>query len=134
MSLPHPARFATVDAFAPVQLMLPGKKPVFFNYILTGGQTYLAGSVLGMVTATGKLVLSAFAAGDGSQTPIAILPEHIATFDIDGVTPLDMSVKVLVEASVNGDALQFGAGHSVATTKAALAARNIYVIAPHFSG
>ncbi|MEM9369551.1 MAG: head decoration protein [Pseudomonadota bacterium] len=44
--------------------------------VLTAGASYAAGSVLGRVTGTGALVLSAPGAADGSETPIGVLLEE----------------------------------------------------------
>lgn len=134
MSIPFPAKSRVVDSIVHNDLMLPGKTPVFVTFTLTGGAKYLAGSVLGRVTATGKLVLSASAAGDGSQTPIAVLPHDVAAYAADGVTGEDKTVAVLVEGYVNETALVFGAGHSIATVKPLLRATGVQMRAPGYSG
>jgi hypothetical protein len=64
------------------------------------------GSVLGVVTASGKYLLSASAAGDGSQVPSAILVQ-----DSDA-TAGDLSVPVYFSGDFNFRALTLGAGHT----------------------
>ncbi|MFX8266495.1 head decoration protein, partial [Acinetobacter baumannii] len=86
---------------------LPGKRPVFMNYTLKGGQQLVAGSVLGRITASGLLVLSNAAAGDGSQVPMAILCEDVMTFAPDGVTARDTPLSVAVQGYFNRTALNF---------------------------
>lgn len=134
MSLPYPARMNTVDAITFNTLLLPGEKPVFQNYVIAGGQTLKAGSVLGRITASGKLKLSASAAGDGSQTPIAVLNQALSTYDVDGTTALDMPMSVIVHGTVNASALVFGTGHTVASTREALRDGGIHVGNLTYSG
>lgn len=113
MSFSYPAVDQVVDAYIPMQLWLPGgHKPVFIPYVIKGGQTLLRGSVLGLITATHKVVLAVAAAVDGSQIPFAILPEDIASFASDGVTALDMSASIAVRGHVNVTALTFGLGRT----------------------
>ena len=50
---------------------------------LAAGQNLNRGSVLGRITASGKYVLAAAAASDGSQTPSAILAETCNAFGTD---------------------------------------------------
>lgn len=53
-------------------------EPVFDDDVLivTGAVTYAAGTVLGRITASGKLTAYTSGAGDGSQVPIAVLHEE----------------------------------------------------------
>lgn len=134
MSIQNPARAGVVDAITYNTLLLPGEKPVFMNYVLDGGQKLKAGSVLGRVAATGKLVLSAAAAGDGSQTPIAVLNQNVNTYDVDGVTPRDTPMSVIVHGTLNGSALVLGAGHSLATVTEPLRANGIHLGNAVYSG
>lgn len=73
-----------------------------------------AGSVLGQIDASGKLVVCDAAAVDGSKVPVAILPEAIDT------TAGDVSFAVYVAGEFNLDWLVFAA--SFATEAAKLAA------------
>ena len=72
------------------------------------------GSVLGRITATGKWVLSASAASDGSQVPRAILAE-----DADA-SSADKTTVAYFTGEFNATALTFGAGHTAASTTDAL--------------
>lgn len=128
------ARHNTVDAISFEQLIMPGAKLVYENYIIKGGQVLAAGSVLGQITSGGKLQLTASAAGDGSQTPMAVLMEPLSTYDTDGTTPLDMSFQVLVAGKLNAQALVLGAGHTIASVKTALRDRGIFLTSQHYSG
>lgn len=79
------------------------------------------GSVLGKITATGKYVLSASAAADGSQTPVAILAE-----DADA-TSADVTTVAYLTGEFNTAALTLGAGHTVDSIKAGLRDLGIFL-------
>jgi hypothetical protein len=132
----YPANAGVVDSFTPdPQLMLPGSRPRFMNFVILGGQTLLKGSVLGMVTATRKLKLALAAAGDGSQTPIAVLDRDLASFDTDGVTGLDTSFDVVVGGAVlNPLALVLGTGTTLNVAEDALRALGFTFRNTGFSG
>ena len=135
MSLPHPARMANVDAIFHDPLLLPPGRVEFMVYTILAGQNLKAGSVLGRITASGKLKLCASAAGDGSEVPMAVLGEAISTYEADGTTPKDMKMSVIVQANqLNETALIFGAGHTIATTRENLRGNGILTRAPGFSG
>lgn len=137
MAINTRAGFTTVDAIVFNNIIMPGGKTQFEQGILLGGVFYPAGSVLGLATGGGNaglLVLSATAAGDGSQTPYAILLENVSAYDVDGVTARNTSMKVLVGGVVNPTALNYGTGHSAATVKAALSTRGISFNTPGYSG
>lgn len=71
--------------FLPDQLIAGTLQLVTDTGIITGG-TYKRGTVLGMVTASGKYKLSVKTATDGSETPVAILVDNVdaATADQNG--------------------------------------------------
>jgi len=125
--LPYPAAGGTVAAVVQNQLVLPGKDLIMAPFIISSGQTLLAGSVLGAVTATQELVLSASAAGDGSAVPFAILMEDLDT------TAGDKTFSVAVEGIFNETALIFGAGHTADTVRVGLRNCGIYLSAPRHS-
>lgn len=133
-AISHPARGRSVGGIVHIPLWMPGQHLRFMNYTIKGGQTLKKGSVLGQITLSGLLVLSASAAGDGSQVPMAILGEDLATFDTDGTTNLDMKFSVAVTATVNPGALVLGTGHTIASITAALRDRGIFLSAPGYSG
>jgi hypothetical protein len=132
----YPANAGEVDSFTPdPQLLLPGSHVRFQNFTLLGGLHFLKGSVLGIITATGKLTLCASAAGDGSQNPVAVLDRDIGTFDTDGVTSLDTTFDVMVQGAVlNPAALVLGVGMTLAAVQTALLARGFTFRTTGFSG
>lgn len=138
MTLPYPARSCVVDSITFNPLFMPGEKPVFMNYTLKGGQKLIQGSVLGRITASGLLVLSDPAAGDGSEVPMAILCENVSTYAADGVTPRDTPVSVCVHGMFNQTALTFGASVTtpaqIKTVCEQLRALGIHTRAPGYSG
>ncbi len=71
------------------------------------------GAVLGIVTASGKYVLSASAAGDGSQVPNAIL-----AFDVPASAGADVPAAAYFMGEFVAEKLSFGAGHTAATVEA----------------
>ncbi len=85
------------------------------------GEVRLRGAVLGKITATGKYILSASAAVDGSQNPTVVLLQ-----DVDA-TAADQLAPVLTSGEVNEYALILGAGHTVASIKDALRLLSIYI-------
>lgn len=79
------------------------------------------GAVLGKITASGKYQLSASAAGDGSETPDAILAE-----DADA-SAADVEAVVYFSGEFNESALSLGTGHTVDGVRAGLRDKNIYL-------
>lgn len=80
------------------------------------------GAVLGKITASGKYILSASGAADGSETPFAILAE-----DCDASGGDVTNVPVYIRGDFNSNALSFGTGHTAATVKDALRDGGIYI-------
>lgn len=133
--IPYPVRAQEVDSIAHVEFELAGSSPKFMNFTILGGQTLAKGSVLGMVTASRKLKLAASAAGDGSQTPMAVLNTDLATFAADGTTPKDMTFSVIVTgAHLNPNALVLGTGTTSNVAQDALRALGFQFRVPGFSG
>lgn len=126
-NLPHPAFGGTVSAITYNQLAMPGKDPIRAPFTIETGQTLAVGSVLGAVTATGELKLSLAAAGDGSQVPIAILPEDLDT--TAGAKVFD----VYVEGYFNETALVYGTGHDANSIRLPLRNVGIYLQVPRYS-
>jgi hypothetical protein len=83
---------------------------------IASGADLTRGAVLGIVTASGKYVLSASAASDGSETPVAILAVDAAAAGADVVAP------VYYSGEFNAEFCTFGTGHTVTTVDAAFAA------------
>lgn len=127
MTTAHPAFGGYVSAQIYNEFFMPGKDPVFLPLTILTGQTLSKGSVLGVVTATGKLKLSASAAVDGSETPRFVLGEDLDT------TGGDKVFSVIAEGYINETALVFGAGHTADTVRLPLSAQGIYIKAPRYS-
>lgn len=113
------------DAYVPDQLIAGDLKIVTDNVtIASGAGVVVRGSVLGKITASGKYIVSATAAVDGSQNPVAILADTV------DATAADHVAGVYIQAEVNGNALTLGAGWTVTTIKAALQPLSLYVKTP----
>ena len=81
---------------------------------LTASQGDLvAGTVLGMVTATGALRVTAIANGDGSETARYVLAQDVAD------SALAQNVRVLLSGMVDGDNLVFGGVETIFSVVAA---------------
>ena len=111
----------SAEAYIPDQLIAGNLKLVTTNITLTGSAALKRGSVLGLITASGKYQLAASAASDGSQTPVAIL---VADADATGG---DVTAAIYQMGEFNGAALTLGTGITLAAATAALAANNIYI-------
>ncbi|MCA0404868.1 MAG: head decoration protein [Proteobacteria bacterium] len=95
-----------------------GSYPVASQTVtFASGQNIVRGAVLGKITASGKYVLSASAASDGSQVPIAI-----AAVAVDA-TAADTPGPVLLTGEYDASKLVFGAGHDAASVEASLRSR-----------
>ena len=125
--LASPAFGGTVHALINIPIALPGKDTQLTSIPIAAGQTLQAGSVMGIVTATGEAVLSLAAASDGSERPYAILME-----DLD--TSLGAQSYPLASGGVfNELALVFGAGHTADTVRIPLRDRGIYLNVARYS-
>lgn len=80
------------------------------SYILLSGQVLDRGSVVGVITSSGKLTLSTTAASDGSENPFGILADH---YDASGgdVGPC----AVYIKGDFNENAIILGTGWTVAS-------------------
>jgi len=86
------------------------EKVVFTN--LTGGTlSYAAGTVLGRISATGKVTEMKSAATDGSELPIGVL----ATAITDLATVSDIDVNMCIKGDIAEDKVVFN-GSDVVTT------------------
>lgn len=68
--------------------------------VFAGAGTVLRGTLLGRVTASGKLKPMATAANDGSQTAVAVL-----TYDVTALGAGDVAIRALVRGVVNRNRL-----------------------------
>lgn len=83
------------------------------------------GTLLGKVTATGKLVESKTAASDGSQVPFAILEKDIEN---ESGSNVDIKEVVYVSGTFNSLGVTFGTGHTESSVHDALHSRSIKII------
>lgn len=117
------ASFKTEGAYTPDNLLagnahlLVGRKVTVLQ-----GQVLPRGAVLGLITASGKYVLSASAAADGSQTPDLILAEAV------DATSADTTVLAYERGDFNSNALTLGSGHTVASVREGLRAKGITLL------
>lgn len=118
------AGFAADGTYTP-DALIAGDFPVRTEKAtIISGQNLQRGALLGVITASGKYNLSLSAAGDGSNTPRAILAEDV---DASGG---DKEAIVYVSGDFNQDAITYGTGHTAASVKAGLRDFNIYLHAP----
>ena len=115
------AYFGTEGSYSPDNLIAGDFPRVTRTVTLTGGAALTRGAVLGIVTANGKHTLSASAAGDGSQTPDAIL-----AVDADP-SGGDVQALVFLSGEFNENALSFGTGHTADSVRQALRQRSIFL-------
>lgn len=78
---------------------------------IPAGAALTRGAVMGRITANGQFLLSASAAVDGSQTPVAILMQDVA---VSGAARVGV---VAFSGEFNATKLSFGAGHTAATVE-----------------
>ena len=113
--------FTNQGSYTPDNL-IAGEYPRVARVVtIASGANLAQGALLGKITASGKFKLSASAATDGSEVPDAILAEaaNAAAADVQAV--------VYFSGEFNESALSLGAGHTLASVKAGLRDRNIYL-------
>ncbi|ALG71131.1 hypothetical protein VY88_03060 [Azospirillum thiophilum] len=117
-----PASFSS-QVNPPLPSLIAGDFPRVTRLVtIAGGSGLLpAGAVLGRITASKKLTLSASAAGDGSEAVRAILAEPV------DATDADVQAIVYLTGEFNPDQLTFGAGHSAVSAADALRALSIFL-------
>ena len=84
--------YVASDTYGPV--LLPGKT-------IAAGADLVKGTILGRVTASGKLAAYASGSSDGSQNPVAVLMEAAAAASAD-VSAVVGFAGVYVQASMTG--------------------------------
>jgi hypothetical protein len=117
----QPAFNGSVGTYAHDNLIAGTAVNMVTESIVLDTGNLVRGSVLGKITATGKYVLSASAAVDGSQTPVAILAE-----DADA-TAADKTTIAYLTGEFNTAALTLGAGHTLDSIKAGLRDQGIFL-------
>jgi Bacteriophage lambda head decoration protein D len=100
------------------------------KYTLISGHAVLRGTLMGVITASGKVVPSLSAAGDGSQTPFGI-----AAVDADSTLgpsspPADRQIDVFVRGSFNENKVILGTAHTIASVREALRGKGIFLETP----
>ncbi|MCP4352297.1 MAG: head decoration protein [Desulfobacterales bacterium] len=101
------------ETYTPDTLVMAGFPEYAEPETIKSGETLTRGTVVGKITATGKIVKSLAAASDGSKDPIGILVEDVDASAADVIAP------VYKAGVFNPDSLTLGTGHSEATVKAA---------------
>lgn len=94
---------------------------VSWDETLISGQKLVRGSLVGRITASGKLTLSLAAAGDGSQVPMGVLVDD---YDATGG---DVNCGIYIKGEFDQLALTYGTGHTAASVKNGLRALGIYI-------
>lgn len=113
--------FTNQGSYTPDNL-IAGEYPRVARVVtIASGANLAQGALLGKITASGKFKLSASAATDGSEVPDAILAEAA------NATAADVQAVVYFSGEFNESALSLGAGHTLASVKAGLRDRNIYL-------
>ncbi|WP_410015814.1 head decoration protein [Sodalis sp. C49] len=114
---------ARQDTFIPDQLVAGQLQLVTDTVTLLAGEAaiYKRGTVLGVVTASGKYTLSVNTAADGSQNPAAILVD-----DVDA-SATDVTAGVYLMGEFNQNRITFDPSWSLASVKSALRPYGIFL-------
>lgn len=117
------ANFQTEGTYTPDSLLAGNAHLLVARKVtVLADQVLPRGAVLGAITASGKYVLSASAATDGSQTPDLILAEAV------DATGGDASALAYERGDFNALAVTLGAGHTVASIREGLRAKGITLL------
>lgn len=108
--------------FTPDDLIVNSDDVIMRKITVLAGQNLVRGAVLGKVSASGKYVLSAAAAGDGSQAPDCIL------VDATDATGGDKEAIGIFKASVLESKLTLGAGHTLDSIREGLRVKSIHLL------
>lgn len=104
----------TTETYTPPNLIAGDYPLVTEPEVIASGQDLAKGALLGRVTASGKLVLSASGASDGSETPIAVLTSALDT------SGGDIEAPVYKTGIFHYSGLQVGSGWTKASLRAKL--------------
>lgn len=117
-----PASFGTTTA--PIDALIAGNAHLLVHQEITliSGQNLLRGAVLGKITASGKYNLSLSAAGDGSQTPFAVLAEDC------NAAAGDKTTVAYFRGDFRADKLILGTAHTLSSIKQGLRDKNIEIV------
>lgn len=109
------------DTYIPDQLVSGPLQLVTDTGIITGAKAYKRGTVMGVITASGKYQISVKTATDGSEIPTAILVD-----DVDA-TAGDVNGGVYLMGEFNGHRMILDASWTLDTVKIALRPSSIFV-------
>ena len=90
-------------------------------YTVASGQNLVAGTVIGVVTASGKAVACDTAASDGSQNPVAVLPTAV------DASAADSETHAYVSGHFRGEKLTYGGATTANDVRDALRPLGIYI-------
>ena len=110
----------SAETYVPDQLIAGNLKLVTDSVTITGG-AFKRGTVMGVITASGKYTQALAASTDGSQTPAAILA------DDSDASAGDVTGGVYLMAEVNGNALILGTGITLPAANKALRPLGIFI-------
>ena len=117
----HAAGITDQGEYKPCNL-LAGEYPRIERIItIASGSNLTKGAVLGRITASGKFILSAAGASDGSETPDAILAERI------DASAEDKQAVVYFSGEFNENALTLGTGHTLDSIRASFRLKGIFL-------
>lgn len=117
------ANFKTEGTYTPDSLLAGNAHLLVARKVtVLSGQVLQRGAALGIITASGKAILSLAAASDGSQTPDLILAE-----DVDA-TGADATALAYERGDFNARAITLGTGHTVASIREGLRAKGIALL------
>lgn len=121
MTVNKQPEYKSEGTFTPDRL-IAGDNPVVTRSItLVSGQNLARGSVVGIITASGKYTLAAAALSNGAQTPNAILAE-----DVDASAG-DKTTLVYEKGTFNEGAITIGAGLTLASIREGLRGKGIFL-------
>lgn len=110
------------QSYTPKEIIAGDFPLVTRSGVLAAGQNLKRGAVLGRITASGKLVLSASAASDGSQGVFAVLADEEAD-----ATAGDVGITFYVTGQFYAPNLTFGAGHTADSSRDTLRGLGIHI-------
>ncbi|MGF7175852.1 head decoration protein [Azospirillum doebereinerae] len=114
---------ATSQTNTPLPSLIAGDFPRVTRKvtIASGAGLLIAGTLLGRITASKKMVKSASASSDGSQTPNAVLAETV------DATAADAEAIVYFTGEFNADQLTLGTGHTADSVRDGLRDLSIFL-------
>jgi pantothenate kinase type III len=110
------------EAYAVDKLVAGLTQLVSINKTLISGQNLARGTVVGVITTSGKITQSLSASADGSQTPYGILAD-----DYDATGADRANCAVYVKGEFNENAVILGTGHTIASVREGLRDAGIFL-------